>query len=200
MNAGRFRLELYYRLGVLHLYMPPLRERKEDIPLLVAHFLNGLAKEGKKPKGLSTELMELFINYHWPGNVRELEHTVCGMAIMSSNEILDVTDLPENIRRGLQEAPSKDNQFEMIDEKLSRFPESDKTRLLQLFAQTEDTVSREEIMAALGLGSTAAHERIQMFKELGLIQMEKRKYRKTELLDAYWNWSKKRGNIGCRNK
>jgi DNA-binding NtrC family response regulator len=190
MNAGRFRLELYYRLGVLHLYMPPLRERKEDIPLLVAHFLNEIAKEGEKPKGLSPELMKLFINYHWPGNVRELEHKVRGMAIMSENEILDVTDLSEDFKNRLQEYRSKDNQFEIIDEKLSRFPESEKTRMLQLFTQTEGTVTREEIIAALDLGGTAANERIQMFKNLGLIQMEKRKYRKTGLLDSYWNWRK----------
>jgi len=193
IESGRFRNDLYDRLGGLHLKMPPLRERKEDIPLLIAHFLNELAKEYEKPKGLSPELMKLFINYHWPGNVRELEHKIRGMAIMSENETLDVVDLSEDFKKQLQEYPSKNNEFEIIDEKLSGFPESDKTHLLQLLAQTEGTVARTEVKDALRLKDTAANERIQVFKELGLIQMDSRRYRKTELLKEYWNWL-------CRNE
>jgi len=188
IDAGRFREDLYDRMGALHLYMPPLRARRDDIPLLVTYFINKLPQNERKPKGISPELMELFMSYHWPGNVRQLERVVRGMAIMSSNEILDFPDLPENIRKELQVDHVKNNGFEKIEEQLSCFPETEKIRLLQLFAQTADTVNRDKVKIVLGLGDTATNERVQMLKQLGLIQMDSRKYRKTELLEKYWKW------------
>ncbi len=77
VKQGTFREDLYYRLHVIQIYLPPLRERKEDIPLLVDHFLQRYnAENGKQLKSASQEAMQMLMNYHWPGNVRELENAI----------------------------------------------------------------------------------------------------------------------------
>lgn len=121
IKAGRFRPDLYSRLGALHLRLPPLRERKKDIPLLLTYFLEELAKEGKNIKGFSPRLIELFVSFEWAGNIRDLWNTIRAMAILSPNEILDVADLPENFKQELQTRGAKDHDFELIDEQLSHF-------------------------------------------------------------------------------
>jgi DNA-binding NtrC family response regulator len=85
---GRFRQDLYFRLHVLPIRVPPLRERKQDIPLLVDHFVNG---SGFQP---SREILELLLSYDWPGNVRELEHCVQRMVAMHSEGAIRMSDLP----------------------------------------------------------------------------------------------------------
>ncbi|MBI3754044.1 MAG: sigma 54-interacting transcriptional regulator, partial [Deltaproteobacteria bacterium] len=75
VKEGRFREDLYYRLNVVSINLPPLRQRKEDIPILVKHFIDKYNRTfNKNIKGLSSEAMELFIDYNWPGNIRELEN------------------------------------------------------------------------------------------------------------------------------
>src|SRR5262245_58711780 len=69
IGQGAFREDLFYRLNVIHLTVPPLRERKEDIPGLAIHFLRSFAKDATQPREISTEAMSLLVNYHWPGNV-----------------------------------------------------------------------------------------------------------------------------------
>jgi two-component system nitrogen regulation response regulator NtrX len=84
IKKGGFREDLFYRLNVIPLHVPPLRERKEDIPLLVRHFLNELAAEqGLKLKSMSEEAIGVFVRYDWPGNVRELKNLVERLVIMS---------------------------------------------------------------------------------------------------------------------
>jgi len=90
--AGRFRQDLYYRLNVFTIHLPPLRHRKEDIPLLVEHFLNGSAF---RP---SREILDVFQSYDWPGNVRELKHCVDRMAAMQSEGALQMADLPSALQ------------------------------------------------------------------------------------------------------
>lgn len=88
VKEGRFREDLYYRLNVFHIHMPPLRERKEDIPLLVMHFIRKYAPIGKEIKAVSIEALEKFLNYSWPGNVRELENVIQRALILVEGEIL----------------------------------------------------------------------------------------------------------------
>ncbi len=84
VEQQKFRTDLYYRLKVVTLVMPPLRERTEDIPLLVWHFLAGLAQEHQRPElRLSPEAMEALVNYSWPGNVRELKNLIENLVIFS---------------------------------------------------------------------------------------------------------------------
>ncbi len=92
--AGRFRADLYYRLAVLPIRIPPLRERREDIPLLAAHFLRRHAAEAKKPaRGFTQAAMDAMLSYAWPGNVRELENAVERAVVFSRGELIDAGDL-----------------------------------------------------------------------------------------------------------
>ena len=104
IKAGRFRPDLYYRLNVVHLELPPLRERSEDIPLLAVHFLKTFSlKNNKKIKGFTPQAMDWLIKYHWPGNVRELMNVVERGVVLSQAEYLDLTDLPVIPEQGLQQ-------------------------------------------------------------------------------------------------
>ena len=98
-KAGRFREDLFYRLNVLPIHVPPLRERREDIPLLFDHFVtrnNG--RLGTSTQGLDTEARRLLYEYAWPGNVRELENTIERAMVLSEGDRIVAADLPERIR------------------------------------------------------------------------------------------------------
>jgi len=96
---GRFREDLFYRLSVIPIHLPPLRERRDDIPLLVREFLGRLAKSmGKKVDGIDPEAMRLLEVYDWPGNVRELENTIERALALESDHRISADSLPERIR------------------------------------------------------------------------------------------------------
>jgi DNA-binding NtrC family response regulator len=98
VQEGSFREDLYYRLKVIPIEIPPLRDRRSDIPLLVHHFLEiTVRNKRKKIKGISKEVMQAFMNYDWPGNVRELENIIERMVILSETGTLTLDDLPEKI-------------------------------------------------------------------------------------------------------
>jgi transcriptional regulator with GAF, ATPase, and Fis domain len=98
VRTGDFRQDLYYRLAVVRLTMPPLRERREDIPMLVRHFLQKYAKRSNlKPKPVSREAMAALVNYEWPGNVRELENAIERALVMGSSDAVLLEDLPESL-------------------------------------------------------------------------------------------------------
>jgi two-component system response regulator AtoC len=98
-KAGRFREDLFYRLNVLPIHVPPLRERPEDIPLLVDHFITrNNARLHTEIRGLDGECRRLLYEYAWPGNVRELENTIERAMVLSEGQQLTATDLPERIR------------------------------------------------------------------------------------------------------
>ena len=99
VQAGQFREDLYYRLNVITVTLPPLRKRNEDIPLLVQHFLHQYARENEKPiRDVAPRAMELLLDYHWPGNVRELENVIERAVVLSTGETLDVDLLPTSVR------------------------------------------------------------------------------------------------------
>src|ERR671920_616009 len=96
--AGRFREDLFYRLNVIEIHLPPLRERREDIPLLVRHFITRTAHEqGEAEKAIEPEAMSALINYAWPGNVRELQNAV-ERAFTLSDEAVEIEHLPPRVR------------------------------------------------------------------------------------------------------
>src|SRR5712691_5024420 len=106
VRTGEFRQDLYYRLAVMRLTMPPLRERREDIPMLTRHFVQKYAKRSKvKPKPVSREAMAALVNYEWPGNVRELENAIERALVMGSSDALLLEDLPESLLE--QESPAE---------------------------------------------------------------------------------------------
>jgi len=94
----QFREDLYYRLNVIPIFILPLRERQEDIPILVEHFLERAKKEHRKRLSLTPLALETMMRYPWPGNVRELENCIERMVIMSKGEKIDMDDLPLSIR------------------------------------------------------------------------------------------------------
>ena len=100
-REGTFREDLFYRLNVIPLHIPPLRKRREDIPVLLDHFINSYAKKKKKePLKVSSEAMDAIMHYRWPGNVRELENLVERIVILDDDGIVTVEDLPERFSSG----------------------------------------------------------------------------------------------------
>ncbi|MEW5802168.1 MAG: sigma-54 dependent transcriptional regulator [bacterium] len=99
VQDGKFREDLYYRINVINIKLPPLRERKEDIPLLAHFFLKKFVeKEKKSVTSISADAMRLMTGYHWPGNVRQLENVIKGSAALCEGDTIDVFALPEEIR------------------------------------------------------------------------------------------------------
>jgi DNA-binding NtrC family response regulator len=107
VRAGRFREDLFFRLNVVSLVVPPLRGRREDIPRLVDHFLSRFRLPGQQAKALSPEALQLLVGYAWPGNVRELANTIERIVLMAAGTVIGPEDLPPNIRPGM-ELPSRE--------------------------------------------------------------------------------------------
>jgi two-component system response regulator AtoC len=106
MRAGRFREDLFYRLNVIPLVVPPLRERREDIPLLVDHVLKSLRKRGlDRVRAVSPEAMRCLMEYPWPGNVRELENVLERGAVCSRGAVLGMEDIAEEVREHVRARP-----------------------------------------------------------------------------------------------
>ncbi len=104
IESNRFRSDLFYRINVIPIEVPSLRKRKDDIPLLVNHFIQETVSiNGLQDKQVTEELMNIFINYEWPGNVRQLKNIVERMVVLSEDNILDVKDAPNILLSGVSE-------------------------------------------------------------------------------------------------
>jgi two-component system response regulator AtoC len=102
VKAARFREDLFYRIHVLSIHIPPLRDRREDIGLLLDHFIErNNARLGTRIRGVSTDGRKLLLEYGWPGNVRELENTIERAMVLAESDVLQAGDLPERIRDAL---------------------------------------------------------------------------------------------------
>ena len=131
IRSELFREDLYYRLSVVPLRLPPLRERKEDIPLLVDHFLRKFSSKIKRPVPLvSSEAMEMLIDYAWPGNVRELEHTIERTLILEDTEIICPRNLPSAVYRG-------HGEFQMLPEEPITLEELEKRYIRYILRRTK---------------------------------------------------------------
>ena len=101
VEEGLFRADLYYRLNVLSMYLPPLRERREDIPVLVRRFIREFATQhDRKFNGISAEAMQILMSYPWPGNVRELRNLIESMVVLAPGREIQAADIPRMIREG----------------------------------------------------------------------------------------------------
>ena len=99
VEKGSFREDLYYRLNVVHVHLPPLRERREDIPVLLAHFMEKIAAENAVArKNITPEALEFLSGYEWPGNIRQLENIVERCIVMVPGDTINVTDLPHEVK------------------------------------------------------------------------------------------------------
>lgn len=133
VSKGKFREDLYYRLNVVPIFLPPLRERKDDIPLLTEHFLRKFNEENCKTVDINTEVLDIFLNYQWPGNVRELENTIERLVVMSSSNVIKPLDLPLTMRELSVESRYR---FEDGNALISTIEKVEKTRISEALKQT----------------------------------------------------------------
>jgi two-component system response regulator HydG len=146
VEQKRFREDLYYRLNVINITLPPLRERPEDIPLLAQHFLQMYSVKNKKEfEGFTTETMEILTHYSWPGNVRELENTVERAVVLCRKKAISPADLPEHV--------TKDQKIlEFIRVPIGMPLEEVKSRVIE---ETLKTTKGDKTLAAKILGITS---------------------------------------------
>jgi DNA-binding NtrC family response regulator len=151
---GKFRQDLYYRLNVMNIYMPPLRERTSDLILLAEHFATQTARRYGLPIPNFTDAAKRTIQtYTWPGNVRELRHQVSRAILLCYNHVVTEADLALPIYRVSDNAASEDNQQSALDA-------AEKAILLQALAEARNNVSE----AARKLGITRMTMRYRMDK------------------------------------
>ena len=133
VRQKRFREDLYYRINVARIELPPLRERREDIPLLVNHFFERYAREmGKPSTAIDAEVVEIFLSYPWPGNVRELQNVLKQALAMTRNDTVTVDDLPDGVVAGVTQAPRGNGGFfDLCDRRMAAFARGYFVKLLQ---------------------------------------------------------------------
>lgn len=115
IKEGKFREDLYFRLNVFSILLPPLRERREDISILADHFL----KNSPKPAKLSTAALQVLIGHNWTGNIRELKNVLERASIMSEEGVIDACHLPEEVRQGINASASSSRQNLPLDERIN---------------------------------------------------------------------------------
>jgi two-component system NtrC family response regulator len=169
MQAGRFREDLYYRLNVVHIVLPPLKERQEDIRILVNHFIKKYASERESAApviGVDQEVDRLFYDYSWPGNIRELENVIERVMILCPGEIVRVSDLPKGF---------KDNVYNTLH--LEGIPAD--AKLYDTLAMIEKTLIERALKmsnnvqshaaALLGIGKSGLNQKIKKYNlDVGL--------------------------------
>ncbi|MFH2001522.1 MAG: sigma-54 dependent transcriptional regulator [Planctomycetota bacterium] len=164
VREGRFRQDLYWRLNVVPLHLPALRERREDIPVLVSHFMELYCKPlGRPPDAITVDAMIVLSNYSWPGNVRELQNTIERLVVFHEDKAsIDVDDLPEEIRSNTRASVRR-----AVLDRMTSFQDAQRAfeidYLSALFERTEGNVSKAAQLA--GISRQNLHRRI---KQLGL--------------------------------
>ena len=157
MKTNEFREDLYYRLSVFPIKLPPLREKKEDIPLLAAFFLNKyFEKENKKIEGISPDALELLMAYSWPGNVRELENAIERAIVLASTNEINARDLPPAVSSiGEKKIYESDNTLSNWIEKLEQ------EALTQALLENEGNISKTA--KKLGIGRATIYRKAKKY-------------------------------------
>ena len=169
IRSGSFREDLFYRLNVIELYMPPLRHRKEDIPLFIDHFLDQFTKKyDVLDKHFSNSCMEIFLTYDWPGNVRELKNIIERSVVMSENEVMDIDTLPVHLQEveiedNLKRDPIQDfNQFIHIPVGLT-IQEIEQKVIGQTLAMVDN--NKTKAAKLLGFSRKTLHNKLEKYKD-----------------------------------
>jgi transcriptional regulator with PAS, ATPase and Fis domain len=166
---GQFREDLYYRLNVVKIRMPPLRERMDDLPALAMFFVDKCAtRAGRRLRGLSTEAIEVLRAYHWPGNIRELENTIVSAVALGEDEWIQPHDLPEEVREKTCRLPDSE-----VDSKAKSLPNyrlcvREARQQLILSAFEESGYDHQEAAQRLKMHPNNLH---RVVKSLGLKDM-----------------------------
>ena len=163
MINGRFREDLFYRLDVLHMVLPPLRARSEDIRLLVDHFIKKYAFERKSAppvKGVDQEVDRLFFSYSWPGNVRELENLIERVMILCPNDVIRVSDLPQGFKDNVHNTLHLEGI--PIDAKLYETLAMIEKTMIERALKMADNV-QAHAAAMLGIGKSGLNQKIKKY-------------------------------------
>lgn len=164
VEEGRFREDLYYRLNVVNITLPPLSERRDDIPLLIQHFIRKYNKQmNKNIQGIETDAIHALINYEWKGEVRELENAIERSMIFAKGEKITILDLPDNIRKNKK--ASVNNIIQNLDLALKNFEKKYIQQALEFYNHDKESVAK-----ALGISVSTLYRRLQ---ELGIISKKK---------------------------
>lgn len=159
VERGSFRRDLYYRISVVEIHLPPLRERKEDIPLLADHFLRRFSQKiNKNIKGFSPSALKLLYDYDWPGNVRELEHEIERAVILSESEEITPDDLSERIRSGGMALKIEEIKTRSLKGVLSNYEKKIIAELL-----TELHWNKTKVAEVLGITRQALNKKIERY-------------------------------------
>ena len=161
VRDGRFRTDLFYRLNVIPVHLPPLRLRTDDIPVLANHFLRRFVGP-KGPKRLTKSAMEVFLRYPWPGNVRELENILERAVILSEGDEIDLADQPEKLVRG--EASRGKLVIDRPDLTLEELEREYIVKVLQYTGWQKKRASE-----VLGINASTLYRKLQAYKALGLL-------------------------------
>ena len=155
---GSFRKDLYFRLNVLALRIPPLRERKQDIPLLVGHFLERLARITGSNRAVSDEALRLMLNYDWPGNIREMENCLERASALSSGPVLHSADLPS----ALQNAAAAGALPHPGAKRITAIAEIEKRAIMEALLQLNG--DKLEAARQLGIGKTTLYRKLKEYR------------------------------------
>ena len=160
IRNGTFREDLFHRLNRVEIHLPPLRERLEDIPLLVRHFVQTHSKShSKSVRGVSRDVQKIFLRYGWPGNVRELENVLESASMMCKKDFIDVPDLPKHLRDF--KAPEGGLSF-LRKESLSTLDSLEKEYITYLLKVTKNNLRRTAKI--LGISRTTLYNKMAKFK------------------------------------
>jgi two-component system response regulator HydG len=158
VDAGRFRKDLYFRLKVVTITLPPLKERKEDIPLLIDAFIREYSqKHEKEIKGIEPEAVNILCDYRWPGNVRELKNALETMVVLASSDMLKAEDIPGNILSSVRTAP----QPEPAISAGMTLEEAEKELIKNTLALVDG--NRKEAAKRLGIGERTLYRKIERY-------------------------------------
>jgi len=152
-----FRADLYYRLNVIPVVIPPLRDRQDDIPLLVEHFLQLASEKSGSRKTMAKEAMELLKSYDWPGNVRELENVIERAVILQEEGEIEVDDLPDKVRNH-----SRERRKLVMDKAQMTLEELEKEYLISVLEETN--WQKKKASAILGINASTLYRKIQRYK------------------------------------
>ena len=155
VKDARFRKDLFYRLNVINIHLPPLRERREDIPPLVEHFSRRYAIHNVS---VADEVMQAFLAYHWPGNVRELENAIRRMMALKSNPVVQVNDLPSSLRNFAERLQSPAQR----PQEILPLAEIERRHILKAVELTRGDISTAAIM--LEIGRTTLYRKIKQYR------------------------------------
>jgi len=160
IDEGKFREDLFYRLNVISLEIPGLRERGEDIPLLAQHFLDNFATKNRKAiKGFTPKAMDHFIKYDWPGNVRELMNAVERGSVLTQSDYVDVEDLPAVIKPSRQ-GPEDLRDFNEIYEDMP-LDQVERTFILKTLESADG--NKSEASRRLGITRKTLHKKLKKY-------------------------------------